>query len=531
MDEATRNRLLRRVDWRFLLGRTSFSRAAGDPGTNLGRAVHEISEAFVALDDSGSDCDLAVLSNPSDAALRTAERVLARGGCLYAEWTRPVLGGPRRIRRRLERAGFADVVSSWPWPSPSRASPMFWIPLEAPHAVRHFLASRPRPGTARARVAQRGLRLVWRVAHRAGLLAPICVTARKAPDRTSPGGALAGLLRDEWASWRLGETPDKIAFLLQTGGLRSINKVVALAFADGEGTPGAAVKLARVPASRAALVREAEALVAAHEGGMPRAGIPRLLFRDDTLHAIGESIVEGQPVSTKLDALSYRQVGREVTDFLAELAGETRPSPRDEWWDRLVEPAVAQFEACFGEIVEPAEVSATRAALSGLPDLPLVCEQRDFSPWNVLVSPSGGLAVVDWESAEPRGLPGLDLVYFLAHAAFFLEGTMGSGREPATYATMLEPSSFTGEVFLECSSRYALRAGIDAAALVPLRLLAWMIHARSDHAHLTLETNSPPDAGALAESVFLKLWRTDLSRIGTEAFRGSAAPMRPPVQT
>jgi aminoglycoside phosphotransferase (APT) family kinase protein len=160
-----------------------------------------------------------------------------------------------------------------------------------------------------------------------------------------------------------------------------------------------------------------------------------------------------------------------------------------------------------------------------------VCEQRDFSPWNVLVSPSGDLAVVDWESAEPRGLPGLDLVYFLAHASFFVEGTMGSGREPATYAAMLEPSSVTGEVFLECASRYADRTGIDEAALVPLRLLAWMIHAPSDHAHLALGADGAPDRRDLAASLFLKLWREDLGRIGAAASRTSGAEIGPAIQT
>ena len=35
---------------------------------------------------------------------------------------------------------------------------------------------------------------------------------------------------------------------------------------------------------------------------------------------------------------------------------------------------------------------------------------------------SGGeLAVLDWESAELDGLPGVDLAYFLAYLAFFVE--------------------------------------------------------------------------------------------------------------
>jgi aminoglycoside phosphotransferase (APT) family kinase protein len=35
-------------------------------------------------------------------------------------------------------------------------------------------------------------------------------------------------------------------------------------------------------------------------------------------------------------------------------------------------------------------------------------EQRDFGPWNLLVTPAGQIAVLDWESAEVDGLPALD---------------------------------------------------------------------------------------------------------------------------
>jgi hypothetical protein len=534
MDEATRNQLLRRVDWRFLLGRTRFARAACAAGPELRQAVGEIADAVEELGGS-AECDLVVLSNPDDASLGSAWEALGPGGSCYAEWTRAPIGGAARARRRLERAGFDCVDCYWAWPSPARDAPQFWLPLDASQALRYFLESRPRQGTQPARLRSAALRMLWSIAYRLRLLAPVCATAHK-PGPSGEAEAeppLSTLLRERWSGWGLGRAPRQTACLMLTGGLRSINKVVVLAFADAEERPSVALKLARVPESEPALVRETTALEAVHEGRSTSiTGVPRLVFSNPggRLPAIGETIVEGQPLSNSLDAGSYGPVAYGITDFLSDLAGAPSPSPRDQWWDRIVEPVVSRFEACFGEVVEPSHLRAARAALAALPDLPLVCEQRDFSPWNVLLSSSGKLAVVDWESAEPRGLPGLDLVYFLTHAAFFLEGTMRSGRERATYVTMLDSKSFTGSVYAECVSRYAQRTGIDETALVPLRMLAWMLHARSDHEHLVMESDGQPGEAALRGSLFLELWLEDVTRLAEPTLHGSGTEVRPSAQ-
>lgn len=524
MDEASRNRALRRADWRFLAGRTRFRRAACAAGPELREAVAALSESVGELDRTARDFDLVALSNPREETLRAAYEALQPGGACYAEWTRPLPGGAGRVRARLERAGFADVGCWWPWPPPARTAPAFWLPLDAPGAVRHFLVSRPRPRSARGRLGAAALRLLWRVAYRARLLAPVCAVARRPPGPATDAAPLLLALREGWPAWGLGPTPRELACVLHTGGLRSINKVVALVHADDEEHPRIAVKLARVPESEPALVREAEALTAVHERSSAPAGVPRLVFRDDRLPGIGETVVEGQPLSTTLDARSHRKLALGVTDLLAGLAGEARPARREEWWERLVETAVARFEACFGEVVEPAQIDAARAVLATLPDLPLTCEQRDCSPWNVLVSRSGALAMVDWESAEPRGLPALDLVYFLAHATFFVERTMGTSRAPASYARMLDPSTPPGLVYSECVARYADRTGIDPAAVGPLRMLTWMVHARSDFEHLVLGRGERPDASALRGSLFLALWREELRRAAPSVAEPGPAP-------
>jgi hypothetical protein len=139
-------------------------------------------------------------------------------------------------------------------------------------------------------------------------------------------------------------------------------------------------------------------------------------------------------------------------------------------------------------------MQATRAILATLGDLPLVCEQRDCSPWNVLLDSAGELVILDWESAEPRGLPLLDLVYFLTYLMFFLDGAMESQRFTESYRAMLDPTTFTGRIVAECQLRYLTCVGLDSSVLRPLRLLTWLIHLRGHPREL-----------------FVRLWEEELS--------------------
>ena len=54
--------------------------------------------------------------------------------------------------------------------------------------------------------------------------------------------------------------------------------------------------------------------------------------------------------------------------------------------------------------------------------IPLVFEHGDFSAPNILIDGNHRLGVVDWELAEPLGLPAADLLFFLSYVAFSREG-------------------------------------------------------------------------------------------------------------
>jgi hypothetical protein len=134
----------------------------------------------------------------------------------------------------------------------------------------------------------------------------------------------------------------------------------------------------------------------------------------------------------------------------------------------------------------------------------------------VFVTPQGGLAVFDWESSEPAGLPGLDLHYFLAYLAFALDRARQAPAMLRSYRAALDPTTFTGAVYRECLSRYAEQVGLEPADFRALRLLTWTIHSGSEYQRLTADAVGAPPMDLRRRSLFLGLWRLEELWGGTD---------------
>jgi hypothetical protein len=323
---------------------------------------------------------------------------------------------------------------------------------------------------------------------------------------------LEGELVANWDAWGFGSPPQELSTLLVTPGKRSINKAVAIVFAESQAGPRIVVKRARVPESVPAMRNEADALraVQGRPGGLR--GAPCVLFcRElDGVLTLAESFIEGLPVAHVLRPKNCRALALLAADWSADLARGAPSVARDAWWERLVEPVIANFVRDFGSVIDPGAFREAVALLSSLEPMPLVCEQRDFSPWNLLLTPDGRLGVLDWESAAREGFPALDVIYCLTYFSAYLDGSMRSGRLYQALRRCADPATEMGSIAQECLELYLGKVGIPAAALHPLALLAWMIHARSDYKHFCLDLGKPPDHATLRRSAFLQLWYEEL---------------------
>jgi hypothetical protein len=597
--EARTNHLLRRVDWRFLAGKPQ-PRCALVPGSGmLAEALALVSGQVIQADDGATGADLAALVNPTEEVLLRTFGSLEPGGVLYAEWYKPRIGGARELKDRLAEIGFLPAGAYWPWPWPQQRTPAFWLPLEAPGALRYFIRSRPPVHSAKDKVMRLGLKLAWQAAYRGGMLLPVCIVAHKPYMTRSLPVLPPGSLQRRARGWGLAGSEQELDWLLLTGGLHSTNKVTGLVFRRGEDAPAYVVKMPRRRLSLPSLEREARLLEAVHsrlerageesggdaavnshsqwffaeerdgaaasdgagpdassdaensadagggvswygspemngadaaetsstwseeagiykpempEPGAPAlAGIPRLLFfnRKGSFPAIGQTHLAGVPLYTVMQPERLEPLARQAADWLVQLAGR-EPQPQEVYWGRLVAPVLDAFEQGYAVVGAAPLVEFARAELEKLGPLPPAVEHRDYSPWNIFLDPGGELVVLDWEGAEPDGLPLCDLVYFLAYWTFFADKSLDSGGAPDSYRQMLDPVSPAGSIANACTQAYCEEVGLPAESLRPLRLLTWLRHAVQERTRIESSSAGEVDPDLLKNALFLSLLKVEL---------------------
>jgi hypothetical protein len=515
LDEKQRNRLLRRVDWRYLLANPNPEKSICFTNGILKQAVEAISSSLANADQANSrECELAVAINPTDAILKSARDALAPDGEIYTEWYFPWVGGINGVRRRLEKFGFTDITCYWAWPPPRFASPLYWLPVNSSKVLRYHFRNRPASSSIGLRIARFTLQMLVALGLHSYFLMPVSAIARKPALERRKGfhEYINTEIVRQWQHWGLGKEPSRLTWLLWTPGHRSVSKIVTMVFSDMREIPNLVIKIPRSDVAARALNAEARNLAILSTRKPLPGGVPHLFFTLDWKGSpvVCEAFVSGIPIYTYLNRDNYHDLAMKVTHWLIDLAEGSVASPRSEWWHRLVGSAISDFDQTFGHAYTPKELSCIRTALNSLNDLPLVFEQRDCSPWNVLIDRQGDITVVDWESAEPNGLPALDLIYFLTHLSFFLEGAMESGKYMDAYRIANNPETFTGKRNKECQRLYCEKTNIDVATFQSLRLLTWLVHSRHEYRRLREDAGGEPSWNALRAGLFSQLVQEEI---------------------
>ena len=418
---------LRDLDWRFLLPDPSPDRVAIMPGAGRERSARRIGTLVTR------DADVVVTSRIDDRSVAAAKAALAGHGIAHLSderILRPPLG---RSIRLLRNAGFASTQAYWLWPPHSRGGPNVVVPYGDAAALRALRDRRAR----RHGVAGLGELAGWlglRILLRTGMVVPIAIVA-------APGKA---------------QLPKRT---LLVSGRSDVNKVVML---EASGRERRVRKAARGPLGEAGLRREATVLAALPED----APTPRLIAVQDDHEGIvvTQTAVAGVPLAHVLTRSSFRADANAVADALTRLHG----SPGEAPWRSIRSRALAQ-----GALLGP-----TADLDSFLPTelvLPRIIEHGDCAPWNVLVSRSRQVVLVDWESGDMDGMPYVDLAYFLTTAALMLDGPRGTLEE--SYTRIWQGEGDVAETVLAIDATWRRRLGLSEEVARALRLVAWIRHA------------------------------------------------------
>ncbi|MDZ7267832.1 MAG: aminoglycoside phosphotransferase family protein [candidate division KSB1 bacterium] len=323
---------------------------------------------------------------------------------------------------------------------------------------------------------------------------------------------------------------DRLSCVFATPRFRASGHVIAFVLARGHDHPLMVAKLPRLPGDNGRLEREAANLQTAQQarpGGFD--SIPRVIaFEEFGGHyLLLETAVAGQPMKPAVVRRQPEHCLRTALAWLLEFHAATC-SPAMSTPARLDQLVIQPLEqlqtalAAFGE--DAVLLEQTRRLCEPLlrPGLPLVLSHEDFSHPNILMTADGNIGVVDWELAEPHGMPAIDLYFFLTYVAF----ARHNARHTPGYLAAFQQAFFGPRAWaLPHIRTYATRLAVPEDRLVPLFVLCWVRYLvgllrRLQAGQERRQPLHPATGHWLRQNRYYQLWRCAVAHAGQLQWRG-----------
>jgi PAS domain-containing protein len=209
------------------------------------------------------------------------------------------------------------------------------------------------------------------------------------------------------------------------------------------------------------------------------------------LLVVGESRLEGVPFRRRSTGSASCPVARATVDTLIDLATVGGPGSGHEaaaalaalleQYRHIHQPSSAHVRFLEGQIGRIAEAGN---------DFACAFSHGDPTTLNILVANDEAIRLVDWENAEPEGLPLWDLLHFVHAFAAWSTRLAGRRWTPAVAeATLFRPSPFR-ELLAGAIARYRAVRRLESELVPPLVFTFWIARA------LREATRRPPAAVA-----------------------------------
>ena len=130
-------------------------------------------------------------------------------------------------------------------------------------------------------------------------------------------------------------------------------------------------------------------------------------------------------------------------------------------------------------------------------EFPAVFQHGDAGRWNLLAAPDGSTSFIDWEAAEPVGMPLWDLFYFVRSFAVGVAVAAGEHRRLSGIRRVLFERSPLSARLAGWVALYCRATGLSAELVEPLFHTCWM--------HRALKEATRLDPGALHTGHYRRL--------------------------
>ncbi len=350
--------------------------------------------------------------------------------------------------------------------------------LRRPPAAQPIARFRPRPRELVQRVRQHE-----RVGERVGVLS---VAARPAG---GPGVPVPGYIRAIAAT--AGEPLDGCRVALAAPGDYPSRKAILAVFLPDGSEPRYIVKLARDPAFNGRLENEDRALRALAAAGIGDAAtVPRASFfgHDGGLAVLAQTAIPGVPFRQVARGTHECPAARAAIAWLMELGARTADRTIAEpaqaaaalrillnRFARLYRPSVAEHELLAEQIDA---IAASRRPF------PLVFQHGDPGVWNLLITPDGRPAFLDWEAAEHHGMPVWDLFYAARSVGIGVARATGTRSSLDAFAEQYLADGPMSRALADDVRRHCAQIDLDPALVGPLFFTCWMHRALKEAARL-----------------------------------------------
>ncbi len=411
------------------------------------------------------------------------ERVLKPDGVLYTEYYSSI---ERWIRRRREKSSLDRFRSRIRlWVAPAFDEMRLAAPLCDRRAIeyldRRFLKpifrreflKHPRRVLARSISINRSLR------RRALLM--------------SPGGdaLVQGLpLYVRAIAARAGLAVENLGWAFAAPGDYSSQKVLLFLFAAESEQPQSVVKITRDARYNPRLENEWRALTFLQERGIGSDGtcpVPLFLGHHAGLALLGETALTGVPYLRHIkESGDLGQAGKAV-EWLFNLGIATAHRAED---GPMVAGRLQAVLDRFDDLYRPPREASrflaehVTAIAGGGDGMRLVFQHGDPGPWNLLVTPEGKPAFLDWEAADPEGMPLWDLFHFLRSFGFAISKKAGRHNHIRSFSDQVLGASALNNLLVETATRYCDETALSPRLVEPLFYLCWVHRAVKEASRL-----------------------------------------------